>query len=75
MAVQDVGVQVEELSLPEAALAIERTWHVTYALVLTGQLRARQVRGRWLVDRGSVDRFLARRDRAAPGGREPAGVT
>ncbi len=44
-----------EMTLPEAARALGRSWAATYRLVLTGVLRVRQVNGRYLVCEEDVE--------------------
>ena len=45
-----------EMTLPDAAQALRKSWQQTYRLVLTGQLDARRVGGRYVVSAASVER-------------------
>jgi hypothetical protein len=54
----------EEISLPQAALELGIGYLSARHLVLTRALDARQVYGRWVVDRASVERL--KRERGVP---------
>ncbi len=46
-----------------AAQRLSLSWAAGWRLVLTGKLRGRRVRGRWLVSRASLDALLRERNR------------
>jgi hypothetical protein len=50
------------MSLIEAAQKLEISWERAWRLVLQGKLRGEKRAGRWVVGRGSVMTFLARRN-------------
>ena len=47
----------KEITLPETCRMLGRTWMQAYNLLLTGAIEGRQERGRWKVDRASVERL------------------
>ncbi len=48
----------ETVSLPAAAQALGKSWIQAWRLVLTGDLKGSKVRGRWQIDRESLDRLV-----------------
>jgi hypothetical protein len=53
---------MDEITLPQTAQRINRSWRATWKLALRGQLGpARQIAGRWLVTEQGVAEYLARR--------------
>lgn len=56
------------ISLIEAAQKLEISWERAWRLVLQGKLRGEKRGGRWVVARGSVMVFLARRNIKKIGG-------
>jgi excisionase family DNA binding protein len=60
----------DPVSIPEAASALQLSLSRVHAMVVGGQLPAKKVGGRWLIERGDLER---RRRHGAPRGR-PFGV-
>ncbi len=57
--------QPEEVSLPQAARLLKIAWPKAYQLLMTGQLKGRQERGRWRVTAASVRRLQGAGSRRA----------
>ena len=48
----------ETVSLPAAAMALEKSWIQTWRLVLMGTLKGSKVGSRWRVERASLDQLV-----------------
>ena len=46
------------VSLPAAAMALQKSWIQTWRLVLVGTLKGSKVGGRWQIERESLDRLV-----------------
>lgn len=60
-----VDIVKNQIGLAEAAQQLRLPYQDAHRLLLTGALRGKKVRGRWLVDRESVQRLLRQREQSS----------